>query len=283
MLFNLITLLRVRQWLKNLMLFFAPFLGGTLLTSVSVSQLFPPFCAFCLVSSFTYICNDILDKKNDLHHPDKCTRVIASGKISISMALVFAAVLLIISLLIAWNISYTFLVIIMAYVTLSFAYSAKLKDIILLDIFCISTGFLLRLQAGGEAFSVPISEWLFTSVFLLSVFLSAGKRLAEKLHLGEDAHYHRKALTAYPMKFLEWTMYMTGSSVLVTYALYAISRHSLLLLWSVPLCCFGLLRYLFRIRSGKSGDPTESLVRDMPLMVIGVMWISLVGWGIYGR
>jgi hypothetical protein len=113
--------------------------------------------------------------------------------------------------------------------------------------------------------------------------LSTGKRLAEKLHLGEDARYHRKTLIAYPKSFLEGTMYMAGSSVLVTYAMYAISRHSQLLLYSVPLCCFGLLRYLFRIRSGKSGDPTESLVRDVPLMIIGVTWVSLVGWGIYGR
>lgn len=283
MLFNLFTLLRVRQWLKNLMLYFAPFLGGTLFTVASLSQLLPPFAAFCFASSATYICNDVFDKENDRHHPEKRGRAIASGMISVSSGLLLAALLLFSSLLIAWNISGLFLAITMAYVALSLAYSVKLKEIILLDIFCISAGFLLRLQAGGVAFNVPISKWLFTTVFLLSVFLSAGKRLAEKLHLGEDAGYHRKVLKAYPKSFLEGTMYITGGSVLVTYAMYAISRHSILLLYSVPLCCFGLLRYLFRIRSGKSGDPTESLVMDVPLMIIGVAWVSLVGWGIYGR
>ncbi|MDD2734687.1 MAG: decaprenyl-phosphate phosphoribosyltransferase [Desulfuromonadaceae bacterium] len=283
MLRDFFSLLRVRQWLKNLMLFFAPFFGGTLFTGAPASRLLPPFGVFCLVSSATYICNDVFDQHNDRHHPDKRTRAIASGKISISSALFFAAFLLISSLLIAWNISSMFLAILIAYVALSLAYSVKLKEIILLDIFCISAGFLLRLQAGGVAFNVPISEWLFTSVFLLSVFLCMGKRLAEKQHLGEDARYHRKVLMAYPKNFLEGTMYMSGSSVLVTYAMYAISRHSMLLLYSVPLCCFGLLRYLFRIRSGKSGDPTESLVSDVPLMIIGVAWVSLVGWGIYGR
>jgi hypothetical protein len=65
--------------------------------------------------------------------------------------------------------------------------------------------------------------------------------------------------------------------------MYAITRHSSLLLYSVPLCCFGLLRYIFRIKSGKSGDPTESLLRDIPLLIVGVVWVSMVGWGIYGR
>ena len=265
------------------MLYFPPFLGGTLFSLGFNRYTLLPFGAFCLVSSANYICNDVFDRHNDRHHPDKRIRAIASGKISITSALLFAAVLLICSLLMAWNISGMFLVIMIMYVAISFAYSVKLKEIVLLDVFCISAGFLLRLQAGGVAFSVPISEWLFTSVFLLSVFLSTGKRLAEKQSLGEDARHHRKALMAYPKGFLEGVMYMTGSSVLVTYTMYAISRHSLLLLYSVPLCCFGLLRYLFRIRSGKSGDPTESLVMDMPLLIVGIIWVCMVGWGIYGR
>jgi len=283
MLRSFFSLLRIRQWLKNLMLFFPPFLGGTLFSLGFNRYTLLPFSAFCLVSSANYICNDVFDQHNDRHHPDKRVRAIASGKISITSALFFAAALFICSLFMAWNISGLFLVLMMMYVAISLAYSVKLKEIVLLDVFCISSGFLLRLQAGGVAFNVPISKWLFTSVFLLSVFLSTGKRLAEKQSLGEDARHHRKALMAYPRGFLEGVMYMTGSSVLVAYTMYAISRHSLLLLYSVPLCCFGLLRYLFRIRSGKSGDPTESLVMDMPLLIVGTLWVCMVGWGIYGR
>ncbi len=274
-------LCRVRQWLKNLMLFFPPFLGGSLLSNSNILQLLLPFSAFCLVSSATYILNDILDKKNDSHHPDKCARPIASGKISVASALLFAAVLLTCSLVLAWNISGTFIVLMMVYVAVSIAYSAKLKDIVLVDIFCISAGFLLRLQAGGAAFNVAISEWLFLSVFLLSVFLSTGKRLAEKQHLGKEAHHHRKALRAYPEGFLEGILYMTGGSVLVTYTMYVISRHSSLLLYTVPLCCFGLLRYILRVQSGKGGDPTESLVKDASLLIVGVVWVCMVAWGIY--
>lgn len=242
-----------------------------------------PFSAFCLASSSTYILNDVFDCESDRHHPDKRTRPIASGRISIATALIFAAFLLICSIFLAWNISLTFIVLMIAYFTVSLAYSAKLKDVVLVDIFCISAGFLLRLHAGGAAFNVVISEWLFLSVFLLSVFLSTGKRLAEKQHLGDVAQHHRKVLVVYPLRFLEGTMYMTGGSVLVTYTMYVISRNSSILLYSVPLCCFGLLRYILRVQSGKGGDPTESLLRDVPLLIVGVAWVSMVGWGIYGR
>jgi decaprenyl-phosphate phosphoribosyltransferase len=283
MLLTILQLCRVRQWLKNLMLFFPPFLAGSLFSNIHTLQKLIPFCSFCLVSSATYIINDVFDRDNDRHHPDKCSRPIASGKISVVTALLFASLLVICSVLLAWNISGTFFLFMMAYVAVSIAYSAKLKDIVLVDIFCISAGFLLRLQAGGAAFNVAISEWLFLSVFLLSVFLSTGKRFSEKLHLGDVAYNHRKALVAYPQGFLEGAMYMTGGSVLVTYTMYVISRHSSILLYSVPLCCFGMLRYILRVQSGRGGDPTESLTRDVPLLIVAVAWVCMVGWGIYGR
>ncbi len=282
MLRSFLSLLRMRQWLKNLMLYFPPFLGGTLFSLGFNRYTLFPFCAFCLVSSAMYICNDVFDQQNDRHHPDKRTRAIASGRISIASALLCAATLLVCSLMMAWNVSNMFLTIMLIYVVISLAYSVKLKEIVLLDVCCISACFLLRLQAGGVAFNVAISEWLFASVFLLSVFLSTGKRLAEKQSLGEHALSHRKTLMAYPKGFLEAVMYLSGCSVLVTYTMFTISRHSLLLLFSVPLCCFGLLCYLFRIRSGKSGDPTESLVSDLPLLIVGIIWVCMVGWGIYG-
>ena len=281
MILNLLKLLRIHQWLKNLMLFFPPFLGGTFFSDCLTSWAFLPFFAFCTASSASYILNDLFDRENDRHHPDKRTRPIAAGHVSTTSALLLVAVLLIFSVLIARNISSMFLLLLAAYFVVSLAYSAKLKDIVLVDIFCISAGFLLRLQAGGAAFNVAISEWLFLSVFLLSVFLSTGKRLAEKQRLGDVAHHHRKALLAYPQGFLEGALYMTGGSVLVTYTMYVLSRHSPLLLYSVPLCCFGLLRYILRVQSGKGGDPTESLIRDLPLLIVGVVWLGLVGWGIY--
>lgn len=281
MFLNVLKLLRIHQWLKNLMLFFPPFLGGTLFADCLTPRSLLPFLSFCFASSATYIVNDLFDRDNDRNHPEKHKRAIASGRVSTAVAMVLVALLLCGSILTAVNMTDLFQMLLLAYLVISVCYSAKLKEIVLVDIFCISAGFLIRLQAGGVAFSVPVSEWLFLSVFLLSVFLSTGKRLAEKQHLGNVAHHHRMALAAYPKGFLEGTMYMTGGSVLVTYTMYVISRHSSVLLYSVPLCCFGLLRYILRVQSGKGGDPTESLTRDLQLLIVGAVWVCLVGWGIY--
>ncbi|HEX9079958.1 MAG TPA: decaprenyl-phosphate phosphoribosyltransferase [Desulfuromonadaceae bacterium] len=277
-----ITLLRPLQWLKNLMLFFPPFLGGVLFQPGMAGRGGLPFLSFCMASSATYILNDIRDRDNDRHHPDKKRRPLPSGRISAAAASLLAIALVSGAVPIAWTVSGAFTLYLAVYLVVSIAYSLHLKEHPLVDIFCISAGFLLRLQAGGAAFGIAISEWLFLSVFLLAIFLSTGKRLGEKNRLGATAASHRRALVAYPDGFLQGAMYMTGGSVLVTYTMYVIARHSTLLVYSVPLCCFGLLRYILRVQSGRGGDPTESLLKDVPLFVVGVAWAVMVGWGIYG-
>jgi len=264
------------------MIYFPPFLGGALLLPDVAMRGLLPFFSFCMASSATYILNDIRDCDNDRHHPDKQARPLPSGRISVAGASLLALLLVCIAVSVAWTISATFLVFLIAYLLLSVAYSTCLKEYALIDIFCISAGFLLRLGAGGASFSIRISEWLFLSVFLLAIFLSTGKRLSEKNRLGSTAACHRKALVAYPEGFLEGAMYMTGGAVLVTYTMYVISRHSDLLVYTVPLCCFGLLRYILRVQAGRGGDPTESLLRDLPLFFVGLIWALMVGWGIYG-
>lgn len=280
MVFAFIKLLRPSQWLKNLMIFFPPFLGGVLLLPGVAIKGGVPFLSFCLASSSTYILNDILDRERDRNHPAKKHRPLVSGKVSLSTAIALYGVLLTSAVALSTRISAVFLSIVVAYLVISILYSFFLKHLPVVDLFCISAGFLFRLQAGGEAFNVTISEWLFLSVFLLSIFLSTGKRLCEKTELGDNAGNHRKSLDGYPHGFLEGTMYMTGGSVLVTYTLYVIEHH--VLIYTVPLCCFGLLRYILRVKSGLSGDPTESLLKDGPLFVVGLLWAVMVGWGIYG-
>ena len=273
-------LLRPHQWLKNLMLFFPPFLGGALLQSGTLSKGLLPFISFSLASSAGYILNDLMDRHADRSHPGKSARPLASGLVSVSAAVGMVSVLAIASLLLASSVNNSFLLIVSAYLIVSGAYSCCLKNLPVIDLFCISTGFLFRLQAGGLVFSIPISEWLFLSVLLLSLFLSAGKRLSEKNTLN-DATAHRKVLGHYPDGFLDGVLFMTGSAVLVTYTMYTLSHRSLL--YSVPLCCFGLFRYIFRVKSGQGGDPTESLLRDPWLFAVGAGWSVMVGWGIYGQ
>jgi 4-hydroxybenzoate polyprenyltransferase len=274
------TILRPTQWLKNLMLFFPPFLGGELLVTGVFPRGIIPLVSFCLASSSTYILNDIVDLESDRNHPRKSRRPIPSGDVSPRKAMILCLLLLVGALILAYAISPVFISILAAYVFISILYSLYLKNFPIVDLFCISAGFLFRLQAGGEVFSVTISDWLFLSVFLLSIFLSTGKRLYEKNALGDNAGNHRKSLESYPPGFLDGIMYMTGGAVLVTYTLYVIEHH--VLIYTVPLCCFGLLRYILRVKSGLGGDPTESLLKDGPLFVVGVMWALMVGWGIYG-
>lgn len=272
-------MLRPTQWLKNLMLFFPPFLAGQILLPGVVTKGAVPFSAFCLVSSAGYIFNDLLDRKRDIHHPKKRFRPIPSGAVSLSGATIFSAFLLFSGLLLSYLISHRFLLLLACYAVISISYSLFLKSLSVVDLFCISAGFLIRLQAGGELFQIPISPWLFLTVFLLAIFLSTGKRVSELRSLGNMAGEHRASLTLYPHGFLDATMYMTSAAVLVTYAMYALNKQALI--YSVPLCLFGLLRYIFRVTSGKSGDPTESLLKDPGLFVAGLLWVSMVFWSIY--
>jgi 4-hydroxybenzoate polyprenyltransferase len=272
-------LLRPHQWLKNLMLLFPPFLGGIILQEGMLERAIIPLLAFCLASSSTYVFNDLFDAESDSHHPRKKFRPIAAGEISRPVAFFIGAGLLLVSVFLALMVSTTFTLIVASYLVLTLAYSAKLKEIAIVDIFCIAAGFLLRLEAGGAAFGVKISDWLFLSVFLLSIFLSTGKRIAESRDLTDTAGHHRSSLLEYPKGFLEGTLYMTGSTVLVTYAMYVIKRP--MLVYTIPLCTFGLLRFMMLVKSTKYDDPTESLLRDAPLFLVGLMWTGLVGYATY--
>jgi len=273
----LIALVRPHQWLKNLMLYFPPFLGGTLLTPGTWQRGVLPFIAFSLASSAGYVLNDLMDREWDRRHPRKRTRPIASGEVTPPLAIGMSLLLLLMSLVSSWGTSHEFTILIVAYLLLTISYSLWLKNVPVVDLFCIAAGFILRLEAGGGVFRIPVSEWLFLSVLLLSLFLAAGKRRAEK---GIDGGESRKLLSHYPDGFLEGVLVLTGSAALVTYSMYTLShRH---LLTTVPLCCFGLLRYLLRVLSGKGGDPTDALVRDPWLCVVGIAWAGLVAWGLYG-
>lgn len=272
-------ILRPVQWLKNLMVYFPPFLGGAIVQAGFSWRAFLPFAAFCCASSAGYVFNDLIDRHRDAAHPDKRSRPLPSGRITVAGAAAVCLGLTALAAAAGLAVSRGFFLFLLIYLLSAACYSLLLKDLALLDIFCISLGFVLRLYGGGEAFRVEISDWLFLTVFLLAIFLSVGKRYSEQRTLGEGAGTHRRTLEEYPRGFLEGALYLSGAAVLVTYALYAMSHPPMV--YSVPLCMFGLLRYLMRIKRGASGDPTESLTRDLPLLVTGVLWAIFVGWSVY--
>lgn len=275
----LLALCRPVQWLKNLMLLFPPFFAGTLFKTGTIRGVLCPLLAFSLASSSSYVINDLFDTENDRLHPTKKKRPLASDSITVKAAWLLAVLIMVIAVGLALSVSQNFLVYLLVYWSIVVAYSITLKEQPIVDIFCISSGFVLRLLAGGEVFSVNVSEWLSLSVFLLALFLSTGKRLSEKIQLGDGAHSHRKSLASYPDGLLDGIMFLTGGAVLVTYTQYIISRH--ILLYTVPLCCFGLLRYIYLVKSGSFGDPTEALVKDRQMVLVGGAWAGIVAWVIY--
>lgn len=272
-------MLRPAQWLKNLMVFFPPLLAGQLLSAAVFVRGMPLLIAFCMVSSAGYILNDLLDRERDRHHPVKCLRPLASGSVGYRSALAWSLALYAFGFFVGWFSVGQLVVYLVGYAVVTLLYSMILKNIPILDLFGISAGFLIRLHAGGELYQIEISPWLFLTVFLLSIFLSTGKRLSEFQILGKNAGDHRASLLRYPDGFLAGTMYMTGAVVLVTYAMYALHKPSLVL--SVPLCLFGLLRFIFRVNSGKGGDPTEALLKDWQLFMVGLTWLVIIFWSIY--
>lgn len=277
---GVISSIRPKQWLKNLLIVFPPFLSGSILNPEFIAIGVQAFLAFSLASSSGYILNDIVDLEYDRLHPHKKDRPLPSGALSVNAAAAFGILLVGGGIVIAsLSLSYRFTLFLLLYLLVTSFYSLKLKNIPLLDVFCVATGFIIRLQAGGEAFASPVSDWLFLTVFLLALFLSIGKRLNEKHNLGDVAGHHRKSLAGYPDGFLDGAMYLTGGSVLVTYSMYTLSRNQLF--YTVPLCCFGLLRYIMRVKSGQSGDPTESLLKDVPLLLVSLTWAAIIGWRLY--
>lgn len=274
---QLLRLFRPKQWLKNLILFFPPLFAGELFTTTQWGALVLSVLAFCLASSANYAFNDVRDAAQDALHPTKKLRPIPSGAVRAETALVASGLLLIAAFSCAVWVSSSFVLMLIGYVLLMISYSAWLKHIILIDIFCIAAGFLVRLQAGGCASSVQVSSWLFLTVFFLAVFLSTGKRLGEQLVLDDTASLHRKTLALYPAGYLDGLMLITGASTMLTYALYTVGHGELI--YTVPLCCLGLFRYLFWIKTGNSGDPTEALLKDRLLLGISLLWfITVMIW-----
>jgi 4-hydroxybenzoate polyprenyltransferase len=272
-------LLRPQQWLKNLMLFFPPFLAGKILGAYSPSDYLWPFLIFSLISSSSYIVNDLLDLQSDREHPQKRLRPVASGRVGFVSAIFMASMLIVIGLLLSVLFVSALVPWLIGYFVLSVFYSTILKKLLWVDLLTISVFFLIRLEAGGAAFDIKITPWLYLSVFLLALFLSTGKRLSELRQLGSAAGGHRKVLLRYSSQQLSAVLYATSVAVLITYFMYCIIHKSLL--YSVPLCAYGLYRYICRVQKGEEGDPTTALLKDPQLLTIGVSWCVLVICALY--
>jgi 4-hydroxybenzoate polyprenyltransferase len=281
MLKDLITLLRPKQYYKNFLIFAGIIFSGNLLNTALLITSILGFIAFCLASSGQYIFNDIMDREKDKKHPKKRNRPIAAGRVKIPVAAILSALLLVSSILLSFHLKFEFMVAVVAYLVMNFLYSSALKQIVLLDVFVISGGFVLRAIAGCLLLSVAISPWLIVCTLLLALFLALGKRRNELLILGSDAKSHRNTLGEYTINAIDQMLSMTASATIVAYSLYTFFSHSNLML-TIPIVIYALYRYILLINKGNS-DANELIFKDRGIVASVLVWILVVLVMLYVR
>lgn len=299
---------RPRQWLKNLALFAPLVFEGEFFNPVKFYTLVFGFLIFSLVTSATYLINDVIDINKDRAHPFKSRRPIAGGRINPSLAVVFAFLMMVVAILISSQFSTFFTLAISAYALLQITYSVFLRSIILLDVMAIASGFLLRVYAGAVLIDAHVTIWFILTVASLALFLAIGKRRSERtLLVGSEVKSleTRKILLHYPESLLDsltvmfatatwfsYTMFTflqppptAGPQVLVLFGDY-LPRTLLASKWlmvTVPFVIYGVMRYLYVIYEKKEGEsPERVLLSDIPLLTSVVTWILLVFVVIYG-
>ena len=275
--------LRPQQWVKNGFIFAALIFSQSLTRWDRCRQVLLAALVFCLVSSATYVLNDILDASEDRHHPAKKLRPIASGRVSATTAGIVGVVFGCAGLIEAWRLGTGFFGIIMAYLAINILYSTFLKRIALVDVFIVASGFLLRVIAGGLVIHVAISPWLIVCTTLLALFIALSKRRHELTLLGENASNHRAILADYSPYFLDQLISIVTASTVVTYALYTLSPDvqakfpGKRLEMTIPFVLFGIFRYLHLIHKGEhGGNPTRSLFTDPVLLSVVLFWAASV-------
>lgn len=285
---GLAVLLRPKEWTKNLLLFTGLIFSRSLSNVDSLLTSLAAFAIFCAISSGIYIFNDLCDVEADRQHPIKSKRPLAAGLVNTNVARLVLLALLAGGALAALKLNYAFACAAAVYMVISLSYSLRLKHAVILDVLCISSGFVLRAVAGALALSVAISPWLVLCTSMAALLVGFGKRRNEIALLGEDAVLHRKSLVNYSIEFLDAMMNICAGSAIVTYALYTMSdetvarfgTHNLLL--TLPFVVYGIFRYLFLIhKREEGGDPVQLLFRDWPSLLNLGLWIITVCLIIY--
>ena len=272
--------LRPKQWIKNGFVFAALLFSKKFLDPGSVISAVAAFISFCLVTSAVYILNDLADIEEDRRHPIKSKRPLASGELAKSTAVIALIAVAAAGLWLAISVNPYFLLALLSYVALQVLYTFWLKHVVILDIFSIAAGFMIRVVAGGLAIGVSISDWLIICMALLSLFLAMGKRRHELMLMSHEAASHRPILKEYSIYLLDQMISVVTSSTLVAYCLYTISDVTAAkfgtrkLIYTVPFVLYGIFRYLYLIHKKDSGGSPENLIiSDPPLLVSVFLWI----------
>jgi len=270
-------LLRVKHYIKNLLIFVPLICSGTIsLKSNNINSLLV-FLAFCMVSSSVYIFNDIFDLEKDRKHERKCKRPIASGEVTIKSSIVILIILLIIaSICMLFIHSLTGVILILLYIVINILYTIFLKHIPILDVACVSSGFLIRLMCGASVTNIEISNWLYLLVIVFSLYLSFGKRKNELKYSDKDV---RSVLSNYTVGFFDKTMTLCLSMTNVFYALWTMDSSTVRLygtknmIWTVPVVLLITIRYSLDVENQHDGDPVEIVLHDKLLLAIVFVYV----------
>jgi 4-hydroxybenzoate polyprenyltransferase len=238
------------------------------------------FIAFCSTSSAGYLFNDLRDVQADREHPTKRRRPIASGAVSPAQAAALDGLLALFGLGLAWLVTPALGMVAAGYVALTLAYSAGLKHLVLIDLFAIAGGFVLRVVGGAVVVGVPVSPWLYVCTILVALFLGLAKRRQELHLLEQSAGNHRRNLSEYTIELVDQLTTIVTSAILMAYSLYTFSAPNLprndSMMLTIPLVLYGLFRYVYLVRvKGLGGSPEELLLSDRPLLATAVGWVAL--------
>ncbi|RYX96182.1 MAG: decaprenyl-phosphate phosphoribosyltransferase [Comamonadaceae bacterium] len=272
----LIRLMRPHQWLKNGFVFAGLVFSQNWHDMSRDLAVVYAFAAFCCFSSMVYIINDWHDRLGDALHPVKRFRPLASGAVSGKGALALAAFLLAAGLWFAAG-NGVLLLLLFLYVVLNLAYSWRLKQVPVVDVSIIASGFMLRLLAGTVAVGIPPSRWLLLTGIFVALFLGFSKRKAESFR---DEASQRAVLEHYPPALLDTFIAVTMTATLATYSLFATSleaqlQHGERLLYTVPVVIFGILRYTYQVHRGRGEDVARDLARDPWIVGAGALWLLI--------
>lgn len=283
-----LNLLRPHQWLKNGFVLVGLLFGHSWSDRSVVEAVVVGFVAFCMASSAVYVLNDYHDREADARHPRKKTRPIASGSISLHAARMLLAALVAGSLLLpAWLDLWAIVATVVAYLVLNIAYTFKLKHVVLVDVFCIVAGFMLRLVCGTYAVGIAPSRWMLLCSFMLTLFLGFAKRRAE---IGPEFSEGialqgstRLVLRHYSPQLLDVLMAITVSMTILTYGLYTLDPATAVmhgtenLIITLPIVTFGVFRYLYLIYQQGAGEDTgRDLLSDMQIRLAVAAWALAV-------
>jgi 4-hydroxybenzoate polyprenyltransferase len=270
--------MRPKQWVKNVFVFAPLIFDEKLFNAQYLSRTIAGFVLLCLTSGTVYIINDLADVEKDRNHPEKRHRPLASGQLGTHTAIIAAIVLPLVSLPLGFLVDVALGGILAGYLLVQIAYSLWLKDVVIIDVMIVASGFLLRVAAGVPLVEAErFSPWLYICMTLLALLIGFGKRRHELVLLEEKAGGHRQSLQDYNLPLLDHVISIVTASTLLAYALYTFSapnlpgNHTMML--TIPFVLYGIFRYLFLIHvRGMGGAPEEIVLSDRPLQVAIVFW-----------